>query len=297
MGKKILAALLTAVFLLSGCSAGRSAGSSDSGTTSAAASGKSNSPDASAVSGKLKIYFFSAGKADAILLYTAGAAVLIDTGEKGFGKKIVSYLKARGIDALDALILTHFDQDHVGGAAKVLKRVPVKQVYQSDCPKDSNEYANYVDALGAAGLTPVTVRKSTALTLGKLTLTVDPPKETSYAADPSNNSSLIVSAQYGKKRLLFAGDAEDARLGEFLSEKNGAYDLLKVPYHGRWQDSLADFISAVSPRYAVITSSDKQPEDAKTVSALKSAGAQVFLTRKSPVLAVCDGGSLTVSRP
>ena len=115
MGKRILAALLTAVFLLSGCSAGRTAGSSDSGTTSAAASGKSDSPDASAVSGKLKIYFFSAGKADAILLYGADFAVLIDTGLKGFGGEIVSYLKEQGIDTLDALILTHFDEDHVGG--------------------------------------------------------------------------------------------------------------------------------------------------------------------------------------
>jgi competence protein ComEC len=296
MGKRILAALLTAVFLLSGCSAGRTAGSSDSGTTSAAASGKSDSPDASAVSGKLKIYFFSAGKADAILLYGADFAVLIDTGLKGFGGEIVSYLKEQGIDTLDALILTHFDEDHVGGAAKVLKKVAVKQVYQSDCPKDSKEYANYVDALGAAGLTPVTVRKSTVLTLGNLTLTVDPPRETSYAVDPSNNSSLILSAQYGEKRFLFAGDAEDARLAEFLSENSGTYDLLKVPYHGHWQDGLADFLSAVSPRYAVITSSDKQPEDAETVSALKSAGAKVFLTRQSPVLAVCDGSSLTVSQ-
>lgn len=298
MKKRILAALLTAILLLGGCSAGRttsSNSSAESGDTSA--SGKSDSPDASAVStgSILKVYFFSAGKADAILLYTNNAAVLIDTGKKGFGKKIIRYLKAHGIGTLDALIVTHFDQDHVGGAAKVLKSVAVKKVYQSDCPKDSKEYAAYVQALADTNLTAVTVRKSTVLSFGSLSLTIDPPQESSYAVDPSNNSSLIVSAVYGEKRFLFTGDAEDARLTEFLAEHNGTYNLLKVPYHGRWQDSLPSFFSSVSADYAVITSSNKNRENSKTVSALKDTGTQVFLTRNGAVLATCDGKSLTVA--
>lgn len=300
MKKRILAALLTALLLLSGCKAGRTASASsnssaESGDTSA--SGKPDSPDASVVSGAgiLRVYFFSAGKADAILLATGDAAVLIDTGKKGFGKKITRYLKAHGIDTLDALIVTHFDQDHVGGAAKVLRSVAVKKVYQSDCPKNSREYAAYVRALADTDLTAVTVRKSAALSLGGLSLTIDPPQKGSYAVDPSNNSSLIVSAAYGEKRFLFTGDAEDARLAEFLAEHNGAYDLLKVPYHGCWQDSLPAFFSSVAAKYAVITSSDKNREDSKTVSALKDAGTQVFLTRKGAVLATCDGKSLTVA--
>lgn len=292
MRKRILAALLTAVLLLGGCSAGRKAGGTDSGDS--AASGKADSAgEDGASSGKtLKLYFFSAGKADAILLYSAHAAVLIDTGERGFGKEIAAYLNEKGIHTLDALIITHFDQDHVGGAAKVLKSVAVKRVYQSDCPKDSKEYAKYEAVLAETGISPVTVRSAVTLTLDGLSLTIDPPRQTSYDTDPSNNSSLIVSAQYGEKRFLFAGDAEDARLSEFLAEDNGTYDLLKVPYHGRWQKKLTALIDAVSPAVAVITSSDDQTEDAETVSALKRAGAKVFLTRKAAVLAVCDGKSL-----
>ena len=52
----------------------------------------------------------------------------------------------------------------------------------------------------------------------------------------------------------------------------------------------------MQPKYAVITSSDKEPEDDETVSALEAAGAQVFLTREGGVLAVTDGKTVTVSQ-
>ena len=229
------------------------------------------------------------------MLTTDSSAVLIDTGESGFGKEIVSYLETKGVTALDGLILTHFDQDHVGGAAKVLSSVPVRAVYQSDCPKDSAEYKKYEAALEKAGLTAVTVRQSTAFLLDGVSYAIDPPRQTDYSESPSNNSSLIISAKYGARRFLFAGDAQDARLAEFLSEAPGTCDFLKVPYHGRWLSSLSAFFSAVRPAYAVITSSEEEPESTQTLNLLKSVGAETFLTRTAPVLAVCDGTSLTVS--
>jgi beta-lactamase superfamily II metal-dependent hydrolase len=260
-----------------------------------AASAASASPASASGTTDLKVYCFSAGKADAILLYTDDSAVLIDTGNSGFGKEICAYLEEQGISTLDYLILTHFDKDHVGGAAKVLKSVTVKNVLQSDCPKDSSEYAKYTDALAAAGLTAQTVRRTLTFALDGVVYTVDPPQQTDYAQDPSNNSSLIVSVRCGAEKLLFAGDAEDARLREFLQEGNGTFDFLKVPYHGRWQTELPALLSAVQPSFAVITCSDAQREDDRTTAALTAAGAQVFLTRRGAVDAVCDGASLQVA--
>lgn len=281
--KRRITALLAAAALTGLCACGAAPGA------------ETESPSASASpAGGLQVCCFAAGKADASLLWTDGGAVLIDTGESGFGGDIVGYLKAQGVEALDCLVITHFDQDHVGGAAKVLRSVPVARVLQSDCPKDSDEYAAYTAALERAGITPVTVREALSFTLDGASYTVDPPQKTGYGTDPSNNSSLIVSVQYGATRLLFTGDAEDARLQEFLAENAGTYDFLKVPYHGRWQDTLSDLIASVRPAWAVITCSDKQPEDDRTVSALEDAGAQVFLTRLGAVLLRSDGTSLTV---
>lgn len=243
---------------------------------------------------KLTVYCFSAGKADAILLTTKETAVLIDTGEASFGGTIADYLKKSGITRLDALVITHFDKDHVGGAAKVLETVDVGATLVSNCEKNSDEYAAFLRAAAETGVQPETLREPRELTLGALRLTVYPPEAETFEKDPSNNSSLITAAYYGGTSFLFTGDAQNDRIAEFLTQCNARFDYLKVPYHGHWQKNLTLLTAAVQPRWAVITCSDEEPEDEKTVALLESAGAEVFLTRTAPVIAVSDGSSVTV---
>ena len=247
---------------------------------------------ASAREPALAVYFFDAGKADAILLTTENSAVLIDAGGKGFGKEILSYCAENGIEKLDYLIVTHFDKDHVGGAARVINQLPVGQVLQSNCPQNSDECENYREALRKAGLEPVTVREELRFTLDDVIFTVDPPRLEIYAKDPSNNSSLIVSVSCGVCRLLFTGDAENARLSEWLAGNPGEYDLVKMPHHGNWQRTLEPLLEETHPSLAVITSSLEKPESAKTLELLECLSVRTLLTREGPVLLRCDGNSL-----
>lgn len=281
-----LLALLTALLgLLAGC-----------GQTAAdpAPTAESPAPTGETVTGtNLTVYCFQAGKADAFLLYTEQSAVLIDTGESGFGKTILNKLSELGIEKLDCLIVTHFDKDHVGGAKKILESVEVGAVLQSNCPKDSSAYNKYVAALAACGLQAQTVREELCFTLDGIVYTVNPPAQETYAKDASNNSSLIVSVTNGLSRLLFTGDAEEERLGEFLSGNPGHYDFLKIPYHGHWQYGLAALLQAVSPQIAVIPSSDDEPEDQMTLDTLAQYGVETYLTRTAPVVLVSDGVNLT----
>lgn len=241
---------------------------------------------------ELTAYFFDAGKADAILLTTANGAVLIDAGERGFGKTILAYLEEHGIDKLDYLIITHFDRDHVGGAAKVINGIPVGTVLQNNSPKDSEEYEKYLKALSGAGIEPVTVREAYTFTLDGVRYTVDPPRRTEYSTDTSNNSSLIISVKNGENRFLLPGDALTERLGEFLDANDTAYDVLKLPHHGRDEPLLSALLDSVKPGFAVITSSDDEPESAAVVEALESAGARVLLTREGAVTLKSDGRSV-----
>ena len=242
---------------------------------------------------ELTVYCFKAGKADATLIYSPKLTILIDCGEKGFGKEIVSYLKAHSVKKLDMLIITHFDKDHVGGAAKVIKELDIAQVVQSNCPKESDAYDDYAEALGKKNIKPVTIRERQSVRIGGAEITVYPPMQEYYRTDPSNNSSLITSVGYGSNRLLFAADAQDARLMEFAEQNEGTFDFLKVPYHGHYQQKLGLFLQSVSPRIAVITSSDEEPEDGKTMQLLSDINAKVFLTRTAPVIIRCDGSRIT----
>lgn len=242
----------------------------------------------------LSVYCFDAGKADAFLLSTKRSAVLIDCGEKGFGKEILAYMEDAGIERLDCLIVTHFDKDHVGGAAKVLNSVPVDTVLQSNRPKDSEQYEKYLKALDGAGIEAQTVRETLRFTLDGIEYAVDPPRQAEYSSDSSNNSSLIVSVRNGANTLLFTGDAEDERTAEFLGENHETYELLKLPHHGRWQSTLPALIASVKPAYAVITSSDEEPEDEETMALLAQVGVETYLTREGPVLFRCDGREIRV---
>lgn len=269
--RRLAALLLAAALLLTGCAAA------------------APSPAPAPAAGTLELHVFDAGAADAILLRTENSAVLIDAGEKGFGKTILAYLAEQGVDALDYLIVTHFDKDHVGGAAKVLNSIPVKAVLQSNQPKDSDEYENYVEALRGAGIEPVTLRETDTFSLDGVSYTVDPPRQSAYAQDSSNNSSLIVSVRYGDTGILLPGDAQTLRLAEFLDANTETYDVLKLPHHGRDEPLLEALLASVKPTYAIITSSEEEPESGAVLAALEKAGVRTLLTRNQSVTLYSDG--------
>ena len=242
----------------------------------------------------LQVYFFACGKADAILLTTEHGAVLLDAGNKGFGKEILAYCREQGVYSLDYVILSHFDKDHIGGAPRVLQGLPVGQLLQPDGPGEGSAYENYAEALQELGVEPVTLREDFSFTLDGVRFTVNPPKESEYAEDAANNASLIVSVECGDCRLLFTGDAENQRLEEWTAAHRERYDFIKMPHHGAWHRALEPLLAQARPSWALITCSEDEPEEAKTLRKLEKYGAQVFLTREGPVLLDCDGSSIDI---
>lgn len=282
-----LGCLLLALCLLTGC------GGSPETTTQT----PEETQAVPQLSGDLNIYCFQAGKADAFLFWNEAGAVLLDTGESGFGKTIVEKLGELGIEKLDWLILTHFDKDHVGGAKKLLNEIPVDHILQSNCPKTgASAYDKYAQALTELGLEAVTLRERLSFTIGDTLFTVDPPAREGYPQDESNNSSLIVSVLHGTDRLLFCGDAEDLRLAEYLQNESGQYDLVKLPHHGVYQSTLVSLLDKTRPDWGVICSSEEEPEDSQTLELLESRGVKALLTREGPVTIRSSGSGLTVTQ-
>lgn len=248
-----------------------------------------------AVTSDLQLYCFQAGKADAFLFWNDAGAVLIDTGESGFGKVILEKMEELGISRIDVLILTHFDKDHVGGAKKLLNSIEIGTIYQSNCPKTgADAYEKYVAALAESGKTAQTVRERVSFLLGDTVFTINPPAEETYSVSPSNNSSLIVRVMHGTVRMLFCGDAGDARMTEYLRTDATSYQLVKLPHHGAWQTSLNTLIAQTKPEYALITSSDEETEDVQTRELLEKAGVKILLTRLGPVQISSDGERLLI---
>ncbi len=243
-----------------------------------------------------RVVCLNAGKADAMLLLSDNATVVLDTGEHGEGKEIVQTLENLGIQKIDYLILTHFDKDHAGGAAKVIKEMEISHILQTYPVKDNDAYADYLKAISDASIKPEIVSADYDFTLDSITYHIMPPVCSSYPESESNNSSLVMQVTHGNNTFLFTGDAEDARIQELLTDTsfNLHSTFLKVPYHGHYQSLLPDLIEKVAPTYAVITSSDDEPEDAKTLELLTEIGCHTYLTRKGSVTFISNGTSITM---
>jgi len=244
---------------------------------------------------EISIHFFDAGKADAFLLKTPDSTVLIDTGKNKMGKEIVSYLEDHGIETIDVLFITHFDKDHVGGADKVLESVSVGTVYEPAYVSDSKQYQQYREMISELQVPLVTLSQNMSFELDGVIYDIDVANQSYYGEDEENDFSLVISIRYGETSFLFAGDAENPRLAELLAEGIGHYDVLKVPHHGKSEKWSAAFFEAVSPRYAVITSDEEEPEETGVVHALKQYG-EVFLTRFGPVTCMSDGRSIRMTQ-
>lgn len=241
--------------------------------------------------------FFKIGKADSILLAAAGTYVLVDTGEAERGLDVVAALDELGVKTIDTLIITHFDQDHVGGAADVLENFGVGQVLVTYRSKESDEIDAYDWAMQEAGLTEQAVTADTTIEAGPMSIQIIAPRQSEYDKDTSNNSSLVCRVTYGSTRLLLSGDIQKERIDEIVGAGYDlTADLIKMPHHGGIEDNTDTLVSAVSPTYAVICCSNKNPEDLEVDEILEDAGVEVFATREGTVTATSDGTKITVDQ-
>ncbi len=243
----------------------------------------------------LKIYFFNAGKADAILISKNEKYIMIDTGEESLSKEILNYFENNNIKRLEYLIITHFDKDHVGSASSIIDNIEIGEVLQSNSPKDSTYYQNYLNSLEKKNITPTTVSGDTKISFEKLKINVNGP-ETIYEKNESNNSSLIVSIIYNNNSFLFMGDSENARIKDFLKENNATYDFIKIPYHGNYLKRLDNLLEEINPKYGVITCSNSEGCEEETMNVIKSFQMKPYLTKNGSISVYSNGDNILIKQ-
>lgn len=236
------------------------------------------------------VSFLDIGKADSMILHTENGTVVIDCGEKGDGKEILAFLAENDIESVDYLIITHYDKDHVGGSARLINDIEVKNVFAPDYSEESSEMTKYNKALSGKNITPVLVTEDISFTLDGVEYQIYAPKKDFYGEDDDNDFSLVTKVVYHDTTMLFTGDAMEQRLSEIMDI--GKCDLLKVPYHARKIDNLEDFLGRVCPKYAVACTSESEFSD-NTKSLLEKYRIQYYSTcYNGRVTAVSDGNKI-----
>ena len=249
-------------------------------------------------SGDLVIASLNVGKADAALLSYRDTLGIIDTGTKDAYNLIDQILSANKKRVIDYMIITHYDKDHIGSAVRLLEKYEVKALYLPDYVSAKAGYGKIREA--AEGLNHVVyVSKEETLTLEDLALRIIPAEDpVSLIADPDtmdNNMSLLCMVTLKDRKFLFTGDIKQSRIEQILESKDDVKaDWLKVPYHGAYESGSRDFLSAVSPQYAVISTGSERPADARMLVALTEQNIQFFNTMNGSVVTISDGKDIAV---
>ena len=245
----------------------------------------------------LRVTFLKVGKADAAILECGGGFLVLDTGEEDDGPELIVALQKAGCTRVDALILTHFDQDHIGGADQLLEAIPVGTVYLPDYEGEGSDWNELVAALARSDCRILRLQEPAVLRLGDASVEIDPPGDYAVpagASDYDNEFSLIVTVRHGQKRLVFTGDAEKARLREYLAAKPASCDFLKLPHHGIYNTELGPLLQALRPQYGVICSSRKHPAEDRVLETAARMGVKVLETRNGDIVLESDGHSLAL---
>ena len=244
---------------------------------------------------ELRVDFYDMGKADAMLITTpSGVRILIDTGTNKGGKALVERFEKEGVDAIDTLIITHYDKDHVGGADKILEEIAVRQVIMPVYDKESKQHTQFMEALDALPETETFPMKiGTSMQMESpdgVRMSLTAAHKESYGKDEENDFSLAVRLQYGDTRFFFAGDAEAPRQKELLEEGHVKCDVLKVPYHGRLVSTSEIFLTEANPKIAYITDDEEDPASEDVIAMLEALGAEVYSSREDGDVAVISDG-------
>lgn len=196
---------------------------------------------------------FDVGQGMALLVETPGHRLLYDTGpyyspeSDGANRVIVPYLRARGIDHLDAVVISHNDNDHSGGALSLFREIAVDRVYSS---------LSLTSAIVQAAPDHKRCQAGQHWRWDGVAFDMLYPAPVSYTSDKwkPNARSCVLKVSLGKHAILLPGDIEAVQEDELVNGADAAQlraDVLVAPHHGSGTSSTEAFLQAVQPSLAL----------------------------------------------
>ena len=247
-----------------------------------------------------KITFLDVGQGDASLLQSGGQTLLLDggsTSQKNVGTYVIlPYIKQQGISCLEAVVLTHTDQDHINGVTEVLEEgkkgwLTVKNLMYPYWMEGTEQGKQLKKLAEEAGASCRKIRAGDRLTIGKAEAVVLYPKEQEKIAEP-NAGSLVLFWKWEGVRAMFTGDLPEEKERELL-QNLPACEILQVGHHGSATSTCREFLEQVQPSLAVISCAMKNRyghPSPDTVDRLKKTGCEIRYTMRSGAITIRKRG-------
>ncbi len=196
------------------------------------------------LSGAIKMTLLDVGQALAVVVQTQQHWLVYDTGAKfskdsDMGKSVLlPFLRQQGAERIDRLIISHGDNDHIGGAVSLLTSMPVTDVLTSAL-EPLKDYA------------PIKCIEGQTWEWDNVIFTILSPPHI-FVSDNDNSCVLQIKSAHGI--VLLPSDIEaSAETG--LVERYGddlKANILIAPHHGSKTSSTLNFLKAVQPETILI---------------------------------------------
>jgi competence protein ComEC len=244
-----------------------------------------------------------------VVISPDGRTMVVDAGrsQQRIERTLLPYLRDNGVTTIDYLVLSHPDQDHVGGMPKILEEIPVGIWVDPVIETTNQTYGRSLELVLEKGITPMRARRGETLDLGpsvsaEILWPVDPLLMSGSQVN-SNENSVVIQITYGNIRFLITGDLEsrgETALIALETNEDLRSDVLVVGHHGSRTSSTAEFLDTVSPNVALIpVGLDNQyghPHD-EVVQRLRFRAIQIYRTDLDGTIEIIsDGESYQVTR-
>lgn len=207
----------------------------------------------------LEITAFDVGNADSFLIKTPdNKYLIIDTAKAGYngGKSvaeilILKYLLDKGIKDIDTVIITHFDNDHCGGAVDLMNGIKVNKIYVNDLNHKSTQAKEIYNTANKQNVKLI-LAKNKQIVLKNNNLIIK-NYMTNAKGVGDNENSIVTLLVYNKFSMLFTGDAGIDTLKDIKNNIKPPITVFKVGHHGANGVINKDLIEYFTPKISLIS--------------------------------------------
>lgn len=251
----------------------------------------------------LRLTMFDVGQGDALMLqigestlpdadgrHTGPRALMVDTGGSPFGggfdigsRVLEPALWARGVSAIDTLLLTHGDPDHIGGALPLIDDFNPRYLWQGIPVPRAGSLQSVLARASASGVVVEQRRDGDEFRLGDArVLVLHPPPPDWERQRVRNDDSVVLEVVYRDVALLLTGDigadVERAIAPRLVPAK---IRVLKVAHHGSRTSTSRELLEAWRPQIALISCGRGNPfghPAPDVIARLEAIGARIYRT-------------------